>query len=196
VAALHYFNLRDAECAMNLDFYAHLQNKGIISDRQRVAVLSTNWSRNSIVDTREAGVLIESPIVAEHYAQIFDFDWSITREPEEILLQIANLTERAALGQARLVPIDPADVLQRTEQERRMPAETRWIARLTPATEDGVDALLALPLGLDVWERHAGALVVAASEGQLAEIERRRLARVDRLQTVAEYLASQPPPDS
>ncbi len=66
---------------------------------------------------------------------------------------------------------------------------TRWVARLTPGPNNSVDALLIMPLGLDVWERHADTLVVAASEAQLADLERRRLARVERLTTVAEYQA-------
>ena len=54
------------------------------------------------------------------------------------------------------------------------------IARLTPLGAVGVAGLLRLPLGLDVWERHPDHLVVAAPESRLAELERRRLARVDR----------------
>ena len=65
--------------------------------------------------------------------------------------------------------------------------EQTWIARLTPLTGGGVPALLALPLGVDVWERHPGFLVVAAGESRLAEIERRRLARVERLATTERY---------
>jgi hypothetical protein len=65
--------------------------------------------------------------------------------------------------------------------------EQTWIARLTPLSGGGVPALLALPLGLDVWERHPGFLVVAAPESRLAELERRRLARVDRLVTTERY---------
>lgn len=38
-----------------------------------------------------------------------------------------------------------------------------------------------MPLGLDVWERRDDSLIVAASEAQLAELERRRLAWVERL---------------
>jgi hypothetical protein len=64
-----------------------------------------------------------------------------------------------------------------------------WIARLTPVAGGSVTALLDLPLGLDVWERHAEFLVVAAPEGRLAELERRRLATVDRRTTQQEYLA-------
>lgn len=66
---------------------------------------------------------------------------------------------------------------------------TQWVAHLTPVPSGSVDALLNMPLELDVWERHADALVVAASQTQLSEIERRRLVRVKRLSTVAEFLA-------
>lgn len=68
-------------------------------------------------------------------------------------------------------------------------AETIWIARLTPLADGSVAALLDLPLGLDVWERHPGALVVAATEGVLVDLERRGLARVDRWATREEYEA-------
>lgn len=67
--------------------------------------------------------------------------------------------------------------------------QTRWVARLTSIPSSSIDALLHMPLGLDVWERHADALVVAASEAQLLELERRRLAKVERLSTVAEFQA-------
>ena len=65
--------------------------------------------------------------------------------------------------------------------------EQTWIARLTPLSGGGVPALLALPLGVDVWERHPGFLVVAAAESRLAELERRRLARVERVVTTERY---------
>jgi hypothetical protein len=66
---------------------------------------------------------------------------------------------------------------------------TRWVAQLTPMPHGSVDALLNMPLGLDVWERYPDRLVVAASEAQLTELERRRLAQVERLSTVAEFQA-------
>jgi hypothetical protein len=75
-------------------------------------------------------------------------------------------------------------------------AEQRWVARLTPSEATTVETLLALPLGFDVWERHADSLVVAATETQLVELERRRVAAVDRLSTVADYVARwEFPPD-
>lgn len=71
------------------------------------------------------------------------------------------------------------------------PEET-WVARVTPEAGRTVAELLALPLGLDVWERGADSLVVAAPESRLSELERRRLARVDRRTTVARYRAEHP----
>lgn len=65
----------------------------------------------------------------------------------------------------------------------------RWIARLVPVAGHGVDTLLQQPLGLDIWERETTSLIVTATESQLREIERRRLARVERLEPVAAYLA-------
>lgn len=68
-----------------------------------------------------------------------------------------------------------------------MTDEDVTIARLRPAPDVGVDGLLALSLGLDVWERGRDHLLVAATEAQLAELERRRLATVERLGTRAQY---------
>jgi hypothetical protein len=63
------------------------------------------------------------------------------------------------------------------------------VARVTPESGSSVARLLGMSLGLDVWERHADFLVVAAPESRLAELERRRLARVDRWATAADYAA-------
>lgn len=56
-----------------------------------------------------------------------------------------------------------------------------WVVRLRPAPGVGVEGLLATSLGLDVWERGPDHLLAAATESQLAELERRRLATVERL---------------
>ena len=64
----------------------------------------------------------------------------------------------------------------------------RWVARLKPMPSITVETLLGMPLSIDVWERHDDALIVVASEAQLGEIERRRLAHVERLSTVDDYV--------
>ena len=68
-------------------------------------------------------------------------------------------------------------------------ATVRWVVRLTPMAGYTVDDLLKVPLSLDVWQRDAGALVAAVSEPTIAEIERRRIAEVERLRTIAEVQA-------
>lgn len=64
----------------------------------------------------------------------------------------------------------------------------RWIAQIRPLAPNSVDTLLHMPLSLDVWERGADHLLVAADDGELDELERRRLAEVRRLCTVSDYL--------
>jgi hypothetical protein len=63
------------------------------------------------------------------------------------------------------------------------------VARVTPEAGSSVAKLLGMPLGLDVWERHDDFLVVAAPESRLAELERRRLAHVERWATATQYQA-------
>ena len=70
-----------------------------------------------------------------------------------------------------------------------MRSERTWIARLTPTVSSSIELLLGAPLGLDVWERHPDSLVVAATDDQLAELERRRLAEVERWSTREEFEA-------
>jgi hypothetical protein len=67
----------------------------------------------------------------------------------------------------------------------------QWIVRLTPRKGVDVESLLQMSLGLDVWERKRDpdVLVVAANESQLSELERRRLASVERLYTVKEFVS-------
>jgi hypothetical protein len=57
--------------------------------------------------------------------------------------------------------------------------------------DSDIERLLQMPLGLDVWERKRDpdVLVVAADEDQISELERRRLARVERLYTAEEFVS-------
>ena len=66
--------------------------------------------------------------------------------------------------------------------------EETVVARVTPVAGSSVARLLGMPLGLDVWERGTDSLVVAAPESRLTELERRRLAHVDRWGTTAQYV--------
>jgi hypothetical protein len=65
--------------------------------------------------------------------------------------------------------------------------EVRWVVRLTPPPGGTVRDILGVPLSLDVWQRDGEAVVAAASEATLVELERRRLAGVERLCTTTDY---------
>lgn len=49
--------------------------KGLVVD-DSVLISSINWNENSPGFNREAGVIIDSPEVAEYYSSVFEQDWS------------------------------------------------------------------------------------------------------------------------
>ncbi len=71
-----------------------------------------------------------------------------------------------------------------------MGSDTSWIVRLRPTSGRSVDDLLKLPVALDIWQREPDALIVAVTETTLHELERRRLAHVERLRPTADYIRS------
>ncbi|HWK64212.1 MAG TPA: hypothetical protein VNS34_04690 [Rhizobiaceae bacterium] len=71
-------------------------------------------------------------------------------------------------------------------------ATIRWVVRLTPIAGRTIDDLLKAPLSLDVWERQAGAIVAAASEHTIVELERRRIAGVERLRPITDVESGAP----
>ena len=64
-------------------------------------------------------------------------------------------------------------------------AAVRWLVRLVPIADRTVDDLLKVRLSLDVWQREVDALVAVAPEATIGELERRQIARVERLHMVA-----------
>ncbi|MBN2547934.1 MAG: hypothetical protein JXB15_02155 [Anaerolineales bacterium] len=109
--SLDAYGLKDRLRAMNLTYYTHLHNKGVIIDRRKVIVSSTNWSENSLARAREAGVLIEAPEIAEYYAQVFDFDWSIAWEAADVPANLANLFQEAMFIPGGFEEVHPADLV-------------------------------------------------------------------------------------
>lgn len=110
VASLEKHGLDDCLRAMNLEYYTHLHNKGVIVDRRRVVVSSTNWSENSITQAREAGVLIDSPDVAEYFAKVMDFDWSIAWHAADVPANLVQLFAEAQFRPGGFEEIHPADL--------------------------------------------------------------------------------------
>lgn len=80
-----------------------------------------------------------------------------------------------------------------------MADQKRWVARLTPAGNLSVEWLLGLGYSLDVWEVKdanavGAAIIVAADEEQLREVERQGHAQVERLSPLEGFDASNLPP--
>jgi phosphatidylserine/phosphatidylglycerophosphate/cardiolipin synthase-like enzyme len=55
--------------------FVHCHNKLIVVDQQQVLLSSQNWSDSAVGKNREAGLLVEYPAVAKHFAKIFEVDW-------------------------------------------------------------------------------------------------------------------------
>ena len=62
--------------AINPASFGHNHNKGVLVDGKAVVVSSTNWSSNSVLRAREAGVLIRSEKIARYYEDVFLVDWA------------------------------------------------------------------------------------------------------------------------
>ena len=108
--SLDKYGLLDCLRAMNLSFFVHLHNKGVLIDRRQLLVSSTNWSENSITRAREAGVLIESPDVAEYYARVFDLDWSVAWPTAQVPANLTQLFMSAMGVPGGFEEIHPADL--------------------------------------------------------------------------------------
>lgn len=53
-------------------------NKGFIVDSEKVFISSLNWGRNSVMENREVGLIIEHKEVAQYYETVFIYDWNQT----------------------------------------------------------------------------------------------------------------------
>jgi len=104
--SVNAYDLGDCIKALNLKFFTHLHNKGIVFDRKRVLVTSTNWSENSITKAREAGVLIESDTIATYYAETFDLDWNMGLDPDSVPQHLVEMQALEAEHPESLLQMD------------------------------------------------------------------------------------------
>jgi hypothetical protein len=68
-----------------------------------------------------------------------------------------------------------------------MSGNDEWLVRLRAPEGGSFDALLRAPLAIDIWSREGDTIVAVAVEATLRELERRRLALVERICTTEEY---------
>jgi phosphatidylserine/phosphatidylglycerophosphate/cardiolipin synthase-like enzyme len=66
----------EARCAdLAANKLEKIHNKGVIVDQRQVLVSSINWNTNSPTFNREAGVIIDHPVVGDYFSAIFEDDW-------------------------------------------------------------------------------------------------------------------------
>jgi phosphatidylserine/phosphatidylglycerophosphate/cardiolipin synthase-like enzyme len=60
----------------NISTQPDVHNKGFVIDGKTVVVSSQNFSQAGIYENRDAGVILESPQIAQYFGPIFNADWS------------------------------------------------------------------------------------------------------------------------
>lgn len=65
----------------HISLQSHVHNKGFVIDSSVVVVSSQNFSPAGIRTNRDAGVIIESPAIAQYFEQIFLADWTKRAKP-------------------------------------------------------------------------------------------------------------------
>jgi phosphatidylserine/phosphatidylglycerophosphate/cardiolipin synthase-like enzyme len=63
----------------NIHTYPDVHNKGFVVDGKTVIVSSQNFSPAGIDQNRDAGLILESPQLAQYFGLIFDADWKSSR---------------------------------------------------------------------------------------------------------------------
>jgi cardiolipin synthase len=108
--ALRAHDLEPCLRAMNIKVFSHLHNKGLVVD-DKVVVSSTNWSENSLIRAREAGLIIEHRDLADYFAEIFEADWAIAWPSANVKPNMAALFLDAAITPGGLKLLSEADFL-------------------------------------------------------------------------------------
>jgi cardiolipin synthase len=74
-----------------------IHTKGVVVDGRFVLISSINWNGNSPNFNREAGVILEDPILGGYFSSVFDEDWNHAgdgggaRGPDMVKLAVAGL---------------------------------------------------------------------------------------------------------
>ncbi len=110
VETLEAADLLDCLRAINLNSFTHLHNKGVLVDGRWTVVTSTNLSENSITRAREAGVLIESEVVADYYQRVVDVDWASGIDPADVPLHLTLIGDALSRVEEPTLEVHPADL--------------------------------------------------------------------------------------
>jgi hypothetical protein len=79
-----------AKLVSNYQRFQTLHNKGMVVD-DTTLVSSINWNMAALLENRECGLLMESDVVADFFAQMFESDWKDDPDPPEIRIGTTEL---------------------------------------------------------------------------------------------------------
>lgn len=68
----------------NWSIFSNVHNKGMIVDNKSVLISSINWNENSVLNNREAGIIIKNEALAEYFVEVFLYDWSLVEPKQKI----------------------------------------------------------------------------------------------------------------
>ena len=81
----------------NWSLFTNIHNKGIIVDNKSTLISSINWNENSVMNNREAGIIVTNNEIAQYYANVFFTDWQLNEStkntsyyPQDIIEQTEN----------------------------------------------------------------------------------------------------------
>lgn len=69
-------SMPDIDLTSVMKLQPNVHNKGFVIDSQTVVVSSQNWSGAGVRENRDAGLIIESPAIAQYFENVFDSDWT------------------------------------------------------------------------------------------------------------------------
>jgi phosphatidylserine/phosphatidylglycerophosphate/cardiolipin synthase-like enzyme len=75
MAALESLNLSAKLVSPEPHGFVKIHAKGMVVDGYTTLVSSINWGRNSAMENREAGIIIESAQAGAYFRSVFDYDW-------------------------------------------------------------------------------------------------------------------------
>jgi len=87
---LEQYNISVRFLYTNWSIFTNMHNKGMVVDNRSVLISSVNWNENSVTRNREAGVIIHQKEVAQYYANVFWYDWTLQPMQEENLRILGN----------------------------------------------------------------------------------------------------------
>jgi cardiolipin synthase A/B len=56
----------------------YIHNKGALIDGNQTLISSINWNKNSVMNNREAAVVLNSTALFDHYENVFATDWEVS----------------------------------------------------------------------------------------------------------------------